>query len=58
MSCIRKTRAAGRVGSIAATGVTSETGGRHFWKGGIERADGINTFQSSDISSVEIYRAP
>ena len=41
-----------------ATGVTSETGGRHFWKGGIERADGINTLQSSDISNIEMYRAP
>jgi hypothetical protein len=39
-------------------GVTSETGGRHFWKAGIERADGINTLQRSDVSSVEIYKVP
>jgi hypothetical protein len=39
-------------------GVTSETGGRHFWKAGIERADGIDTLQSSDVSSLEIYKVP
>ncbi len=37
-------------------GVTSETGGRHFWKGGIERATELNSLQSADISSIEIYR--
>ena len=41
-----------------ANGVTSETGGRHFWKGGIERSSSIDTLQSADISSVQIYRAP
>jgi polysaccharide lyase-like protein len=39
-------------------GVTSETGGRHFWKGGVERATDLDTLQSADISSVEIYGAP
>jgi hypothetical protein len=39
-------------------GVTSETGGRHFWKAGIERATGIDTLQSADVSSVEIYKVP
>jgi hypothetical protein len=40
------------------TGVTSETGGRHFWKGGITRADPIDTLQSADISNVEVWRVP
>jgi Polysaccharide lyase len=40
-----------------ADGVTSETGGRHFWKGGIERATELNTLQAADISSIEIYKA-
>jgi hypothetical protein len=40
-----------------SNGVTSETGGRHFWKGGIERATELNTLQSADISSIEIYKA-
>jgi hypothetical protein len=40
-----------------AEGVTSETGGRHFWKGGIERATELNSLQSADISSIEIYKA-
>jgi hypothetical protein len=39
-------------------GVTSETGGRHFWKGGIARASSIDTLQTADITSVQIYRAP
>jgi hypothetical protein len=39
-------------------GVTSETGGRHFWKGGITRSDAIDTLQSADISTVEIWRVP
>jgi len=43
------------VGRVA--GVTSETGGRHFWKGGVERATELDTLQSADISSVEIYGA-
>jgi hypothetical protein len=41
-----------------ASGVTSETGGHHFWKGGIERSTSLDTLQSSDITSVQIYRAP
>jgi hypothetical protein len=39
-------------------GVTSETGGRHYWKGGIERSTSLDTLQSSDITSVEVYRVP
>ena len=39
-------------------GVTSEIGGRHFWKGGITRATGLNGTQSVDISTVEVFRAP
>jgi polysaccharide lyase-like protein len=39
-------------------GVTSETGGRHFWKGGITRATDLDAPQSADVTSVQIYRAP
>jgi Polysaccharide lyase len=39
-------------------GVTSETGGRHYWKGGIERSTSLDTLQTSDITSVQVYRAP
>ncbi len=39
-------------------GVTSEIGGRHFWKGGITRATALNGTQSIDISTVEVFRAP
>jgi Polysaccharide lyase len=39
-------------------GVTSQTGGRHYWKGGITRDPTLDTLQSTDISSVEVYRAP
>jgi len=38
-------------------GVTSESGGRHFWKGGITRADDIDSLQTADIDFVRIYRA-
>ena len=40
------------------TGVTSESGGSHFWKGGISRSDGINVDQSADISDVEVWKIP
>ena len=40
------------------TGVTSETGGRHFWKGGITRAPTVETQQEAYISEVTVYRAP
>ena len=39
-------------------GVTSEIGGRHFWKGGITRAMALDTTQSIDISTVEVFAAP
>jgi hypothetical protein len=39
-------------------GVTSESGGRHFWKGGISRSDGINVLQTADISKVEVWKMP
>ncbi len=39
-------------------GVTSEIGGRHFWKGGITRSDGITHLQTADISNVEVWRMP
>ena len=39
-------------------GVTSETGGRHFWKGGITRAPSVETDQEAYISEVTVYRAP
>ena len=39
-------------------GVTSETGGRHFWKGGITRAPTVDTEQQAFISELTVYRAP
>jgi hypothetical protein len=38
------------------TGITSETGGRHFWKGGITRHPDIATLQTADIAEVNVYR--
>jgi hypothetical protein len=40
------------------TGVTSESGGRHFWKGGITRSDDINIDQSADIANFEVWKMP
>ncbi len=40
------------------TGVTSQTAGRHFWKGGITRSDDINIDQSADISNFEQWKMP
>ena len=37
-------------------GVTSAVGGRHFWKGGITRAEAINTLQTADIADLNVYR--
>ena len=38
-------------------GVTSETGGRHFWKGGITRAPTRSRpLQEAYIASVTVYR--
>jgi Polysaccharide lyase len=37
-------------------GVTSAVGGRHFWKGGITRADAIDTLQTADIADLNVYR--
>ena len=37
-------------------GVTSAVGGRHFWKGGITRADAINTLQTADIAELTVYQ--
>jgi hypothetical protein len=37
-------------------GVTSQTGGRHFWKGGITRAETINATQVAEIAEITVYR--
>ena len=39
-----------------STGVTSESGGSHFWKGGISRSDGIDVDQTADITDVEVWK--
>jgi hypothetical protein len=36
-------------------GVTSAVGGRHFWKGGITRADAIDALQTADIADLNVY---
>lgn len=36
-------------------GVTSQTGGRHFWKGGITRAATIDATQVADIAEITVY---
>jgi Polysaccharide lyase len=39
-------------------GVTSQTAGRHFWKGGITRAPSVDSQQEAFISEMTVYRAP
>jgi hypothetical protein len=39
-------------------GVTSESGGRHFWKGGISRSDEIDVLQTADITDVAVWKMP
>ena len=36
--------------------MTSAVGGRHFWKGGITRADAIDTLQTADIAELTVYQ--